>query len=818
MILSSRLWCVTAGLTLSLAVNLVHGQTAALKTLSDFVSESPNTEANAKSSDKDESNSSPRERGRILQKRNPVASEYQVFGELGSSPGADVDSEGVDYRAFFPTQDLFGTSTNSLSASASVNFNQLSGIAKGGGELNFRQFLESDEPWVISGQARSTSSDRRIEHYESAWLRETDSNVFGEEGVFFLDRPRYSLDLIHTRNNTFGLQIGHKIAEDLMVFYKGTYQDYFDNFHRNRLELQIGTGDFVDTQPFDILEGNLVQGSFTGARTRRYFGDTTNQRERQHHTLGAQWDTTEWTVDASLYQHNWDLAGRWYNWNYRDFGLDFTYEVYDYNLPTFTVDSGENILDQSGAQFTDLRVHRSGTQDTDLAWRLDAERKTPLDRLNLWLKSGILHRNKERESGENRAVYGPNISDLFYLSEVELTSPTGNIIGDQFEQPNGLDTAKGASLLETDSDKFVLSDYRSTIESAPTSYDAFEEVLAAYLLGTTRLRNWTVEAGLRYEATTTNSRGTVVIPESVNDPNEGVPIEEVTVPGTDNLMIIKELYAANDYSNWLPSAEATYRFSENSNLKASWYQLLMRPQYFDVVNYRRISVTTRSIREGNPNLLPTNLDKYRLAYSIATEALGQFSAEVYAIDIENFFYGAVSNEQILENGQSVEYSVGREENGPTGRIKGFEAQWIKTFKRLPIFESAVLLMAYTYSDSTATVETRPSEILKVPERSDHLLKAGIQGKLGKLNLGLDFAYQSEALDDVGDASERDEYREDVISLSFKSDYQLSVRTQVSLSVFNLTDHYERSYESTPVRKQRNQSSSWYAVMELKRTF
>jgi TonB-dependent receptor len=814
----SRTLRASAGLSLSIIIVPAFAQTSANGTAAAATPARSPQATDSSNPDTDETTSSPRERGRILQKRNPIASEYQIFGELGSSPGADTDGEGVDFRAFFPSQSLFVNSSNSLSAQTTVNYNGLSGLAKAGGGASFLQLLGTDRKWLISGQFRSAASDRQVESYESVWRQSLEVDSFGESAVYFLDRPRYSLDYILTRNNTYGLQVGHSFGNGQSIFYKNSYQDYYDNFYRSRLELQIGSGEFAPNSPFDLNGQNLVSASFTDARTRRYFGDTRNQRERQHHTIGGTVTLAEWNFDFAVYQHAWDLTTKWYNWNFRDFGLDYTYQINDANLPTFTVDSGEDIRDQSQARFTDLRIHDSATKDTDLAWRIDAEGKATFNGIDLWIQTGMLHREKARQSSEIRDVFFSNPADLFFLSEVENEVGPGKIIDAQFEHQPGLDTAKALALFSTDPEKFSFSGYRSLVESAPRSYDAFEEVVSAYTLGTTQLGDWTVELGARLESTKTKSRGTVVIPTALNDPGEGVFIREVAVPGGDEIEVIKEIYADNSYTNTLPSIESRYRINENASLKTSWYQVLMRPQYFDIVNYRRISVPTRNISEGNPGLSPTSIDKFRVAYSYESPSFGQLSVELYQISIENFFYGAVSTEYVTEDGQPVEYAVSRVQNGENGEIRGFELQWVKAYSELPLLDHGSSRLAYTYSDSSATVGTRPNESLTVPERSEHLLKASLKGETGNWTLGVDLTYQSEALDDVGDIPERDEYREPVVALSVNSQYDFSHRTTLSLNVFNLTNNPERSYEADPIRKRRNQYSSWYAVAELKRTF
>lgn len=783
---------------------------------------------NSKSEPKkeDEVNSSPRERGRILQKRNPIASEYQIFGELGTIPGSELDGEGVDFRAFFPTSSLFSGPSESLSFEYNLNYNNLSGNAESGGGFAFKRVLGTEKNWAFSAKVGSTASDRQIEHFEAVWQEfdqleiEPDSPLSqtGDAPLYYLDRPRYTVDEIYTRNNVYSAQIAHQLTENHTIFFNTYYQDYSDHFYRNRLELQYGAGTLVNEDAESIREPILESAQFENARTRRYFGDTTSGRARQHNILGGKYQGNQWDISYSLYTHRWDIDRYWYNWNFNDFGLNLSYDISDESLPTYEVEGLPDLTDQSNARFSSLRIHDSITQDEDFAWRIDAERKGLFFDTEVWFQAGLLHREKERISEEDRAVYSVDSQNPFFLSDVERDYSPGLIIDGQILQQNGLDAQAGANLLTTNPDKFQLSEYRSKVESAPNFYDAFESVSSAYFLAASTIGDWTLEAGARIEDTKTRTNGTIVIPEIVDDPDEGVLIERVLNPISGNYDVIKEVRANSQYSNFLPSFEATYTISNNTKLKAAWYQTIMRPQYFDIVEYRRVSIPTRSISEGNSSLNPTTIDKFRLALLQDLNQLGSLSIEAYAVDVKDFFYGAVSNELIQEDGEPEEYTVGRVENGENAEIRGFEAQWLKKFGQSQLWDRSDISLAYTYSDSEATVSTRPNEILDVPERSRHLLKFGLSAQKGFYSGRLSFNYQSAALDDIGDRSAEDEYREKVVSLSLSNTFELSEKSQVYLNLFSLTDQPERSYEGSPLKKLRNQYSDRYAIFGFRQSF
>lgn len=764
------------------------------------------------SEQKDETNSSPRERGRILVKRNPIASEYQVFGDIGTSPGADADGEGVDFRSFFPGKNPTDNPSDSLSLGYSLNFNDQSGIGKSGYRMAYSKALDPEEKWVAAIQFKSNASDRLIEHYESVWLQ-----TAGED-TYYLDRPRFSFDEILTENQVGTAQIGYRPNEAHAFYFKTSYQDYFDHSYRNRIELQLGGANVLEGSQTISEDNTISSASFTDARTRRYFGDTENTRTRIHNTFGGSYTGSEWNIDYSIYTQKWDLNNLWYNWNFRDTGIDLSYNIEDPYSPEVTIDNATDLLDTSYASFSNLRIHRSNTRDRDIAARIDAERAITIGGANYWIQTGMLHREKERNADEGRKVYLPSNGNSFTLDQIAFESSGYPILSGAYTLPSGINPSKSRAFVENNPDIFVNNEYSEKVETAPQSYTAEESVTSTYLLGTRKAGEWTYELGGRLERTKTSSRGTVVIPEAVNDPDEGELIEVIQDPSTDSNLIIKDLYSENAYTNFIPSAEVSFKSTPNTTWQAAWFQLLMRPQYYNIVDYRRISIPTRSISEGNPNLSPTEIDKFRLAWTQTSNSLGSLSVEAYLINIENFFYGSVSEDSILEEGTPVLYRVSRVENGEDAKIKGFEVQWSKTAKDFAFFDSSTASLAYTYSDSEAHVQSRPDDILPTPERSEHLVKLSLNGTIGKFSNGIDFTYQSDALDDLGASYSQDKYREAVITLNARSSYQISENTTLSVSLSGLTDHPERSYEGSPLRVTRNQYSSWSGTFNLTRSF
>jgi len=751
-------------------------------------------------------NESPRERGRVLQKRNPIASEYQSFGEVGLGSAADGDGEGVDYRAFFPRSQLVGR-PDSLTAGMNWNYNHLSGSSAWGGSLKGVVSLVPGEA-SVAFQVNSSAADRAVEHYQAYW-----SNMDDGSG-YFLDRPRYSQDLIYTRDNRYSAQLEWAPTANQTFYLRGFYQDYYDRMYRNRLELQFGSGDFEALE----YEGDTVtEGVATNAKTRRYFGDTITERQRYRLMAGGETRADWGSISYSVYYHKWDLSDMWWDWNFNDEGIDIQYDATDPAFPTYTVLSGEDFNNTDTAAFTSLRLHPTETSDEDFAGRTDVEYRVDNFAQPIWVYSGLLHRQKERNNGEQRDVYSYVDGSRFTLTDVGLTGDPGLIVRDHFDQPQGLAPTSAANFFYSNPDLFDYQENSSLLESYQQSYTAKEAVTGGYLLLASAWEQWNVSVGLRAERTKTDSTGIVLVPESLNDPEEGTEVDRIIVDPNEpsENTVVKELSADNDYWNYLPSLQVDYELDEQWTFRAAWSQVLMRPQYYDIVQYRRVSYPTRTISEGNPSLEPTRITQYQIGATYETPTWGAFGLELYYLKIKDFFYGAAGTEYL----DGKEFSVSRVENGDEGYIQGFTVQWDKQFQLSETWQM-VNSFGYTYSDHEAEIstETRPSEKIWVPGRSEHLFQGSISFQDPQTRITLGYAYQSEALDDVGEEAGRDTYRENVISFDASVSRQFGEHWRLGVQAYNLLDSPERSYMGDELRKTNNQYSLWYGVVSAEYSF
>lgn len=765
-------------------------------------------------------NESPRERGRILLKRNPIASEYQGSGTLGLSPGASADGEGVDARAFFRLPG-YATGDPAREVEVEMNLQSRNGAPQWGGALRWGELL--GEGTVAQVHLRQSRSARTIEHYQAAWLELAGA----EAGTFFLDRPRFSRDLYETENSLLRWRVDHVAPSGWKAAYEGSLQLYDDVFYRNRMEYRFARG-FVEDEAARGKDGTTVlQGHSDNASIRRYFGNTVTDRLAHRHQFELGWESDERAINFVGYYGVWRNQPTWDGWNFYDRGLQLAYEIEDPYLPEIRALDGKDVQDTSQSEFNDFRIYDTITTDTDYAARLDFDQKLKLAGRTLWLSMGGLWRSKERVNEYDQQAFLAVPGAGFSLAEVDKNNPGGPILDGHYKLPRGLDPAAGRAFFEANRDSFFdFAKNETILKSAEGRYRSEETVRGLFLLAYQRLGSWRWEAGLRREWTENATAGINTGPREVLENLPGDFVDELTVAGQSyavsegvdfprkdahgdpfvETVFIKEVPGSKTYDQLLPSLEIRYEPAEKAwAVRAAYYQVLMRPQYFDIVEYRRVAAPTRTISEGNPNLQPTLIDNFAIALDWDGGAFGEWSFEVYEKRIRDFFYGASTKESL--DGET--YSVSRVENGESGSLRGFQVQWSGALADWPgAGQKLSMDIGYTYSEGEARLPDASGAMVTIPmpERSRHLLRTALSWRAAKWSYATAFSYQSQALDGLGESRAEDGYRKPVIEWDHTVSRTLREGWSLRLALSNILNHPERGYDGMALRVTQNQFS------------
>lgn len=216
----------------------------------------------------------------------------------------------------------------------------------------------------------------------------------------------------------------------------------------------------------------------------------------------------------------------------------------------------------------------------------------------------------------------------------------------------------------------------------PLNYDATEVIIAGYVRGDVTLGKLEIISGARVEHT-----------------NQGYILhyERFGIEAIGN----------QTYLDVLPSAHLTYRYTNKTNFRASYYRAINRPGFLEIVPYDDISEDYSE--GGNPELKHTVADNFDLRYELFPSSLDQFMVGLFYKSIKDpIEYTFV----IKDSHGNLKYQPG---NFGTARNYGVEVDYIRYFRNIGIKAN------YTLTNSDITT----SKILRIRNEQGNMEVANV---------------------------------------------------------------------------------------------
>ncbi|UTF59590.1 TonB-dependent receptor [Gilvimarinus sp. DA14] len=554
------------------------------------------------------------------------------------------------------------------------------------------------------------------------------------------------------------LNFDYKLSENTELYWRNLYSKYTDSEIRQ-------------ANIFEFEEG-VLPGAAGVAEVARELKDREETQEILSTSLGGTTRIDSWTIDyrAAVSESSEDepqhVSGAVFAGSDAFENVSFT----DTRQPYLSVPDA--FFSADSYEMDEVEKASSGTDDTEQSFQLDFTRDFFIAKHSAQLKFGGKYRNREKDNDVEIWVFEDLDENGFSDDELLMSGYAAGApdytLGDFGP---GINTdAVAASLTGLDESEFY-SDEDSTIED----FDVEETVSAAYLMGRIDLSDLRLIAGVRYEDTEFDSQGTRF------DGDEFTPIE-----------------VDNQYDNFFPSVHARYAIGENTQLRGSWTNSLVRPNFEQLAP--NFVIDDEEAEFGNPLLKPMESENFDFGFEHYMGVAGVVSAYVYYKDIENFIYQTdlAGTDQYGDYDEAITFA-----NGDAAEVSGIELAFSKQMDFLPGAFSGLLLSANaTFSDSEASLSYYDedeggwlSRDSKLPSQSDTTGNLSIGYEASSFNMRLAANYKSEYLlevQDVTDAAE-DIYVDEQTQLDFSARYYLSEGMQLYFEALNLTDEPYYAY-------------------------
>jgi TonB-dependent receptor len=231
---------------------------------------------------------------------------------------------------------------------------------------------------------------------------------------------------------------------------------------------------------------------------------------------------------------------------------------------------------------------------------------------------------------------------------------------------------------------FPLDEDATHIGSDASNFNLQQRITAGYIMNTTQFNKLRLQAGLRIEQTNIKTTGYLVTTNPDGSWGGTTPVN-----------------STKSYLDVLPSVQAKYSLTSDSDIRASFGRGIARPDPQDLIPYLTLDTSQTPIAEsiGNPALVAEHAYNYDVLYEHYLNPLGLVQA--------GFFYKSLSDPQaskltILNQGLENQTNVSQPINAGSAWVYGFEIAYQQRLSFLPgVLGGLGLNGNYTYSDSQA---------------------------------------------------------------------------------------------------------------------
>ena len=578
-----------------------------------------------------------------------------------------------------------------------------------------------------------------------------------------------------------GLNFDYKPDDETQLYLRTLYSRFKDSETRNSTSLE-----------FDKPQ---AAGELGKAKAKRKLKQREETQEIQSYVFGGERMLGLWTLSgqAGYSTSSEDSPGHIAGATFKGNSSFPNSGFYDTEKPRPIIGAG--FYDPSNFTLDKVDWEEQDTRDTEKNLRLDLARDYDVEGYASQVKFGgkVSRRNKDNDL--NAWVY-KDFDDAGFNDAQLNMSPfdKGNVHYQLGQFGPGISGGAIKDLIGG----LNPGDYYDEQESRANDFKMREDINAAYVMNTVDIDDWRFIAGMRYEGTEFEAKGTGV--------RDGAFEAQDT---------------QRDYHHWLPGLHARYQLDKNTQLRAAWTNAVVRPTFGQLAPGFVIDDDEASF--GNPNLKPLESSNFDLGIEHYMGQAGTVSAFLFYKDIKNFVY----NNDLAGSGEWVDFTEAHTyANGDSAKLYGLELAYSQKFDWLPAPWNGLLLGANTtFSRSSASIEgfdqatgrNRKRDI-DLPNQSDTVGNLMLGWEDDTLSLRLSANYKSQYLYELAGISDKahDLHVDAQTFVDFSARYSLTKNLQVSFEAQNLTDQPYFVYSGN--RRYNNQYEEYGPTYSLGLTF
>jgi TonB-dependent receptor len=320
--------------------------------------------------------------------------------------------------------------------------------------------------------------------------------------------------------------------------------------------------------------------------------------------------------------------------------------------------------------------------------------------------------------------------------------------------------------------------------SIEDDYQINEYIYSGYGMGSVKINNLRLLAGVRWEKTSATIRA----------------VREVTVGSAAPFRVPTS--GVKDYNNLFPNVQAIYHLTDTLQLRAAFTQTIGRPAYEDsrtlaIFNYSPVVAplnpqfpNTGSLTVGNPDLKPYGAHNYDVSLEWYPKKYGGVvSVAAFRKEISNPIYTYTETQRnVVYGGVGLDTLSATEKfNGTSGRISGIEFSIYQPFRFLPSpFNGFGVEANFTAITSSEVIPTRPGEDIPFFRQPNKIKNFTLFYEQGRFSGRVAYSYAGEQIYTLGSNLISDRYETARGQYDVQASYRLTEHYSITAAVRNLT--------------------------------
>jgi TonB-dependent receptor len=628
-------------------------------------------------------------------------------------------------------------------------------------------------------------NNRAINDLEPAWNVDANGRSFPVEWS--------QRDYLYRRNRYgVGGDVDYRFAGGSTVYLKGLYS-YFENFGTTYVNdvATNATGSSYGATGDSLGIGS--KGFGTGAEVTREAYNRTPRETMYGFTAGGSthFGSLEMKVSANIAgtaQHESDYRFSPFIYDGPGGqGLTVSYDASNPKVPTFQYLNGMSAAANTPANFAlnNYFTVDGNTNGYDDGAALDFSTPWVTGTGSNTFRFGAKFRDERKDFTSNRASFSSSTPFSLANAGIGVTDP------------NYYQQISNAFTLGVVPDHVVTSQYEDThpfqnnsnaARNALSSFTGSEKIYSGYVSNMATLGALDAYLGLRVESTHSAYFGHVQTKDSTGAAS---PVREV--PGTQT------------YTDLFPSVQLKYTVSEGTNARVAVTRGIARPDYSQLAPSLVGSTDLASrnnpsaLTAGNPDLKAQHAWNYDLLVEHFFPSVGVISGGVFYKQLTD----AILTRRFVYSGPVTElngFQGTRPENGGSGHLLGFEAEWQQRFTFLPGAARGLGFdVNYTHVNSSVIVDTA-GRTAPLARQSPNLANVALTYELGPVAARGAWAYQGANITSYGDGlpdglGDTYFYAHSQIDASVL--LNVSPRVQLQLQGLNLNNAVFGFFQGTP---------------------